>query len=126
MHISEVVDAELSGDCGVDLLLQALMKVSPDLPQRDSLDSLTCATVDCEGLKKMSESEWIISLLQVLTIFVCQIKVHTFIHFSNVKCNFMSLLQVAKIRNLYQLFHIFLVCSFFLTAVKVSGDQHSS
>lgn len=66
MYISRVLDAELSGDSGVDLLLQALMKASPDLPQEHTLNSLTFATAGCERLKEMSKSEWIISLLQLL------------------------------------------------------------
>lgn len=66
MHISQVVSVELSKERGVDLLLQALVKACPDPTQGDPQDPVLCASLDCAVLAKLSKSEWIITLLQVL------------------------------------------------------------
>lgn len=66
MHISQVVSIELRKERGVDLLLQALVKACPDPTQGDPQDPVVCASLDCAVLAKLSKSEWIITLLQLL------------------------------------------------------------
>ncbi|KAK8385422.1 hypothetical protein O3P69_016318 [Scylla paramamosain] len=89
MHISQVVSAELKKECGVDLLLQALVKVCHNPSQGDPHDPVPCASLDCAVLPKMSKSEWIITLLQVLISILGQIQTHS-LSFSNMKYGYMT------------------------------------
>lgn len=65
--LSRVLGAEFSGDRHPDLLLHALVRVSPGQVLEGSPDSPAPVFT---RLQQMSQSEWIISLLQVCTSFV--------------------------------------------------------